>query len=143
MARRFLVYATAVILLLAARQAVAQDVGVLLFAAASLKNALDAIDAQYQTGSGKHVAVSLAASSTLAKQIESGAPADIFISADLDWMDYVASKTLIKPDTRKNLLGNELVLIGPRDSSATIAIAPGFDLARLLAGGKLAMADTS
>jgi molybdate transport system substrate-binding protein len=130
-------------LVLAAGPTPARADDVLFFAAASLKNALDAIDAQYQTDTGKHVAVSLAASSTLAKQIESGAPADIFISADLDWMDYLAQKNLIKADTRKNLLGNELVLIAPKDSAATIAIAPGFDLAKLLGGGKLAMADTS
>ena len=121
----------------------AQADDVLFFAAASLKNALDAIDAQYEKDTGKKVTVSLAASSTLAKQIESGAPADIFISADLDWMDYLAKKDLIKADTRKNLLGNELVLIAPKDSAASVSIAPGFDLAKLLGGGKLAMADTS
>ncbi|HXP03300.1 MAG TPA: molybdate ABC transporter substrate-binding protein [Stellaceae bacterium] len=129
--------------LLAVGPAVAQSNDVLFFAAASLKNALDAIDAQYQADTGKHVTVSLAASSTLAKQIESGAPADIFISADLDWMDYLAQKNLIKPDTRKNLLGNELVLIAPKESAAPVTIAPGFDLAKALGGGKLAMADTS
>jgi molybdate transport system substrate-binding protein len=133
--------AAALFLALGAGPASADDV--LFFAAASLKNALDAIDDQYQKDTGKHVVVSLAASSQLAKQIESGAPADIFISADLDWMDYLAQKNLIKPDTRKNLLGNELVLIAPKDSAATVAIAPGFDLAKLHGGGKLAMADTS
>jgi molybdate transport system substrate-binding protein len=130
-------------LLLAAGSAAAQSNDVLFFAAASLKNALDAIDDQYQKDTGKQVIVSLAASSQLAKQIESGAPADIFISADLDWMDYLAKKGLIKTDTRKNLLGNELVLIAPKDSAAQVAIAPGFDLAKLLGGGKLAMADTT
>ncbi len=92
---------------------------------------------------GKHIAVSLAASPQLAKQIESGAPADIFISADLDWMDYLVKKNLIKADTRKNLLGNELVLIAPKDSAIQIAMAPGIDLAKALGGGKLAMADTN
>jgi len=135
--------AAVVLLGLATGPAAAQGGGVLVFAAASLKDALDAIDDQYQKDTGKHVAVSLAASSTLAKQIESGAPADIFISADLDWMDYLAQRNLIKPDTRKNILGNELVLIAPRDSAVAVKIAPGFDLAGLLAGGKLAMADTS
>ena len=129
---------------LAMGQAVAQaSADVLVFAAASLKNALDDIDVPYQHETAKLIAVSLAASSTLAKQIESGAPADIFISADLDWMDYVAQKNLIKPETRKNLLGNELVLIAPKDSTVDVKIAPNFDLAKLLAGGKLAMADTS
>lgn len=132
-----------VALTLAARPAAAQSTDVLFFAAASLKNALDAIDDQYQKDTGKHVVVSLAASSQLAKQIESGAPADIFISADLDWMDYLAQKNLIKTDARKNLLGNELVLIAPKDSTAIVNIAPGFDLAKALGGGKLAMADTS
>jgi molybdate transport system substrate-binding protein len=116
---------------------------VLVFAAASLKNALDAIDAQYERDSGKKVAVSLAASSTLAKQVENGAPADVFISADLDWMDYLAQRDLIKPATRKNILGNELVLIAPKDSTVSVKIAPGFDLTKLLAGGKLAMGETN
>jgi len=130
-------------LLLAAGSAAAQSNDVLFFAAASLKNALDAIDDQYQKDTGKHVTVSLAASPQLAKQIETGAPADIFISADLDWMDYLAQKNLIKADTRKNLLGNALVLVAPKESATPVTIAPGFDLAKLLAGGKLAMADTS
>jgi molybdate transport system substrate-binding protein len=123
--------------------ALAQSHDVLVFAAASLKNALDAIDAQYQRETGKHISVSLGASPTLAKQIENGAPADIFISADLDWMDYLTQRNLIKPDTRKNLLGNELVMIAPKDSTAHVKIEAGFPLAKLLAGGKLAMADTS
>ena len=123
--------------------AAAQNRDVLVFAAASLKDAMDDITAQYQRETGKSVKVSLAASSTLAKQIESGAPADIFISADLDWMNYLAQRNLIKADTRKNLLGNKLVLVAPKDSSVNVSIQPGFPLARLLAGGKLAMADTA
>jgi len=134
---------TALLLGPATGQATAQSKDVLVFAAASLKNALDDIHAQYTKDTGKEVSISLAASSQLAKQIESGAPADIFISADLDWMDYLAQKNLIKPDTRKNLLGNELVLIAPKDRNVDVTIAPGFDLAKLLGGGKLAMADTS
>lgn len=130
-------------LALSAGPAPAQSSGVLVFAAASLKNAMDAIDAGYQRQTGKRVTASLAASSTLAKQIANGAPADIFISADLAWMDYLAKRHLIKPGTRKNLLGNELVLIAPKDSAVRVKIAPGFPLAKLLAGGKLAMADTS
>ena len=109
---------------LAVGQAAAQSKDVLVFAAASLKNALDDIHAQYTKDTGKQLSISLAASPQLAKQIESGAPADIFISADLDWMDYLAQKNLIKPDTRKNLLGNELVLIAPKDSKAEVKIAP-------------------
>ena len=123
--------------------AAAQSGAVLVFAAASLKNALDAIDEKYEYDTGKKVVASLAASSTLAKQIENGAPADVFISADLDWMDYLAQHDLIRPDTRKNIVGNELVLIAPKASTVSVKIAPGFDLAKLLAGGKLAMADTN
>lgn len=128
---------------LSAGPAAAQSHDVLVFAAASLKNALDDVNAQFERETGKHVNISYAASSTLAKQIESGAPADIFISADLDWMDYLAQHNLIKPDTRKNVLGNELVLVAPKDGAAPAKIEPGFPLAKLLAGGKLAMADTS
>ena len=84
-----------------------------MFGAASLKNALDDADAQYQREAGHKVVVSYGASSALAKQIENGAPADIFIAADLDWMDYVAAHKLIKPETRINLLGNKLVLSRP------------------------------
>lgn len=133
----------AIALGLSGKPAVAQNRDVLVFAAASLKNALDDITAQYQRETGKHVNVSLAASSTLAKQIESGAPADIFISADLDWMDYLAQRKLIKANTRRNLLGNELVLIAPKDAAVQVKIQPGFPLSKMLGGGKLAMADTA
>src|SRR5450631_3943664 len=94
----------------------AQSRDLLVFGAASLKNALDDADAQYQRDAGHKIVVSYGASSALAKQIENGAPADIFISADLDWMDYVGEHHLIKPETRFNLLGNKLVLIAPADS---------------------------
>jgi molybdate transport system substrate-binding protein len=137
------VVAAALALGLSIAPAGAQSREVLVFAAASVKNALDDIDAQYQRETGKQINPSLAASSTLAKQIENGAPADIFISADLDWMNYLAEHNLIKPGTRKNLLGNELVLIAPKDNTTQLKIEPGFPLAKLLAGGKLAMADTS
>lgn len=123
--------------------ALAQNKPVLVFAAASLKNALDDVNAQYGRETGKHAAISYAASSTLAKQIEAAAPADIFISADLDWIDYLAKRNLIKPATRQTLLGNRLVLVAPRTSSAPVDIKKGFPLARLLKGGKLAMADTA
>jgi molybdate transport system substrate-binding protein len=121
--------------------AAAQGRDVLVFAAASLKNALDEISAQWQRESGKKVAISYAASNTLIKQIEQGAPADIFMSADLDWMDYGQQKDLIKPDTRANLLGNRLVLIAPKDANVSVNIAPGFDLAAALKGDRLAMAN--
>lgn len=114
---------------------------VIVFAAASLKSALDAVNAQRQKETGRKAVISYAASSALAKQIEQGAPAQVFISADLDWMDYVARKNLIKPDTRSNLLGNRIVLIAPKNKAQAIDIKPGFDLARLLGDGRLALAN--
>jgi molybdate transport system substrate-binding protein len=139
--RSWLALLTATVLTLAAgtAPAAAQGRDVLVFAAASLKNALDEAAAQWQRESGKKVVISYAASNTLIKQIEQGAPADMFISADLDWMDYGQQKGLIKPDTRSNLLGNRLVLIAPKDSNISANIQPGFDLAALLKGGRLAM----
>jgi molybdate transport system substrate-binding protein len=125
--------------LVAALPAAADDV--VVFAAASLKNALDDAVAACQRQEGDKISVSYAASSALAKQIESGAPADLFISADLDWMDYVQQRNLIKPETRKNLLGNRLVLVAPAGSDITVEIKPGFPLASLLKGGRLAIAD--
>jgi molybdate transport system substrate-binding protein len=113
----------------------------LVFAAASLKNALDEIDAGWRRGTGKRAAISYAASSLLAKQIENGAPADLFISADSDWMDYLETRKLIKPGSRSDLLGNSLVLIASAASSVNLTIAPGFPLAAALGGGRLAMAD--
>src|SRR5262245_60252465 len=121
--------------------AAAQGKDILVFAAASLKNALDDIAGQWQRESGKKTVISYAASNTLIKQIEQGAPADMFISADLDWMDYGQQKDLIKPDTRSNLLGNRLVLIAPKDANVSVNVQPGFDLAAQLKGGRLAMAN--
>jgi len=119
----------------------AQEGGVLVFAAASLKNALDAINAQWQKETGKRATISYGASSALARQIEQGAPAQMFISADLDWMDYLAQKSLIESGTRSNLLGNRIVLIAPRDKAQRLEIRPGFDLAGVLGEGRLAMAN--
>ena len=82
-----------------------------------------------------------AASSTLARQIENGAPADLYISADEQWMDYLAARGLIDEPTRTDLLGNELVLIAPADAPVTIAIKPGFPLAQALGEGRLALGD--
>ena len=114
----------------------------MVFAAASLKNALDEIAVAWTKGTGKPAPkISYAASSALAKQIEQGAPAGLFISADTDWMDYVEKKGLIKNDTRVNLLGNKIVLIAPKDTAVALEIKPGFDLAKALGGGKLAMAN--
>jgi molybdate transport system substrate-binding protein len=121
--------------------AAAQARDVVVFAAASLKNALDDIKTQYERDTGKRVTISYAASPTLAKQIENAAPADIFISADLDWMDYLSERKLIKPASRFNLLGNSIVLIAPANSTASITIGRNFPLASLLGNGRLAMAD--
>ena len=126
---------------LPAPPAAAQGSDLIVFAAASLKNALDAINAQWQKETGKAAKISYAASSALAKQIEQGAPAQMFISADLDWMDYAAQKSLIKADTRSDLLGNRIVLIAPKDRAAKVEIKPGFDLAGILGEGRLSMAN--
>jgi molybdate transport system substrate-binding protein len=113
-----------------------------VFAAASMKNALDEIDAAYTARSGVRISASYAASSTLAKQIEQGAPADVFVSADSDWMDYAIDKGAINKSTRVNLLGNTIVLIAPSDSGIdNITIGPGFDLAKLAGDGKIATGD--
>jgi molybdate transport system substrate-binding protein len=114
---------------------------VTVFAAASLKNALDEVSAAWKTETGRETTNAYAASSALAKQIEAGAPADIFISADLDWMSYLADGKLIAEGTEVKLLGNTLVLVAPAASTAAVTIAPGFDLAGLLKGGRLAVAD--
>lgn len=112
---------------------------VLVFAAASLKNAFDNINAAWREETGNQANISYAASSALARQIEEGAPADLFISADLAWMDYLAERDLIQPETRIELLGNRLVLIAAAETDAEIAIEPGFDLAGLLGDDRLAV----
>jgi molybdate transport system substrate-binding protein len=122
--------------------ALAQEKTLTVFAAASMKNALDDVDAAYTAKSGVKVAASYAASSTLAKQIEQGAPADVFVSADTDWMDYTISKKNINEPTRVNLLGNSIVLIAPKDSKIdNVTIEQGFDLAKLAGDGKIATGD--
>src|SRR5216684_9049563 len=93
--------------------------GAIVSLGASLKNALDDIKTQYLRDTGKQVTISYAASSALAKHIEAAAPADIFISADLDWMNYLAERKLIKPGSPVNLLGNSIVLIAPANSTAS------------------------
>jgi molybdate transport system substrate-binding protein len=117
------------------------DGDVVVFAAASLKNALDAVDTAWKAEGGKTATASYAASSALAKQIEEGAPADVFISADLDWMKYLSDKKLIKDGSEVKLLGNRIVLVAPKDSVAKADIAANFDLAGLLGEGRLAMGD--
>ena len=120
----------------------AQDNGLTVFAAASMKNALDEVDTAYTAKTGVKISASYAASSTLAKQIEQGAPADVFVSADTDWMDYATAKKTINEPTRVNLLGNSIVLIAPKDSKIdNVTIGPGFDLAKLAGDGKIATGD--
>jgi molybdate transport system substrate-binding protein len=120
----------------------AEDKNLTVFAAASMKNALDDVDAAYTAKSGVKIAASYAASSALAKQIEQGAPADVFLSADTAWMDYVVGKKTINEPTRVNLLGNSIVLIAPKDSRIDhVTIAHGFDLAKLAGDGKIATGD--
>ncbi len=120
-------------------QSGAPNGSVIVFAAASLKNALDAASAAWQKESGNAVKISYAASPTLAKQMEEDAPAQIFISADEDWMNYAEGKGLIAPGTRFDLLGNALVLIAPADSKVALYLTPGAGLAEALNGGRLAM----
>ena len=122
--------------------ATAEDKTLTVFAAASMKNALDDIDTSFTAKTGIKVSASYAASSTLAKQIEQGAPADIFVSADTDWMDYATAKKTINESTRSNLLGNSIVLIAPKDSKiGNVTIGQGFDLAKLAGDGKIATGD--
>jgi molybdate transport system substrate-binding protein len=112
---------------------------VIVFAAASLKNALDEAVASWKKETGKETAMSYAASSALAKQMEQDAPAQIFISADQDWMNYVAGKNLIKADSRFDFLGNKLVLVAPKDSTISLELKSGADLTGVLGAGRLAM----
>jgi len=121
--------------------AAAQDRTITVFAAASMKNALDDINAAFLKATGTKVVASYAASSALAKQIEQAAPADIFLSADLDWMDYLAERRLIRAESRVNLLGNRLVLVAPKSKPVTLKIAPGFGLAAALGRDRLALAN--
>ena len=127
---------------LAIAQPVMAQESITVFAAASIKNALDDVDAAFSKASGIKVTASYAASSALAKQIEQGAPADVFVSADLRWMDYLAERKMIKPATRVNLLGNRLVLIAPKDSKLDhVTFGQGFDIATLAGNGRIAVAD--
>src|SRR6266700_3058186 len=126
----------------ACSSALAEDKTLTVFAAASMKNALDDIDAAFTAKTGVKVNASYAASSSLAKQIEQGAPADIFVSADTDWMDYAVARKTINEPTRVNLLGNNIVLIAPKDSAIdNVTIGQGFDLAKLAGNGKIATGD--
>jgi molybdate transport system substrate-binding protein len=141
--RAFKAFVFAVIItIFGAAFARAETSGLVVFAAASLKNVLDPIAADFQTTTGTRVLVSYGASSALARQIEQGAPADLFISADLDWMDYLQDRNLIRRDTQRSLLGNRIVLVAPAGMARDIDLKPGA-LAAALAGGRLATANVA
>jgi molybdate transport system substrate-binding protein len=127
--------------LLALAPAAAQGGSITVFAAASLSDALGDVGKAYKAKTGNDVMFSFAASSALARQIEASGGVDIFVSADPDWMDYLDSRGLIAHATRKNLLGNSLVLIAPSDSPIALTVAPHFDLFGALNGGRLSIAD--
>jgi molybdate transport system substrate-binding protein len=131
-----------IVLFLGFRTVAAQAADVTVFAAASLSDALQSVGKTWQQKSGRTVAFSFAASSVLAKQIQASAFADMFISADTDWMDYLDNRGMMAHETRVNLLGNHLVLVAPSDSKLMLKIVPHFDIAGALQGGRLAVADT-
>lgn len=112
-----------------------------VFAAASMRNALDEAAALYAARTGVRVTISYAGSSALARQIEAGAPADVFISADLAWMDYLEKRGLVQSATRRNLVGNRLVLVAPVKRPQTLRIEPGFAIVQALDGGRIALAE--
>ncbi len=113
---------------------------VTVFAAASLKDAMDQIARGYEASQGQRVVVSLAGSSALARQIEYGAPADVFLSANVQWMDYLENKGLIETASRIDLLGNQLVLVAPKGRAASESTVDGAAIRALLGDGRLAMA---
>lgn len=127
--------------LLTTVSSIAAPAPLLVYAAASLTNVLEELGRQYQASSTQAVKFSFAASSTLARQIEAGAPADIFISADTDWADYLQNRNLIQPTTRFNLLGNRLVLVAPKGSTVQLKIASNFPLRGALGKGRLSIGD--
>ena len=127
----------------AAAQTAKDQATLTVFAAASMRNALDDVDKAFTKATGVKVTASYAASSALAKQIAQGAPADVYVSANIKWMDYLQKQKLVRDDTRVNLLGNALVLIAPTASKLDhVAIAKGFDIAKLAGQNRIAVADT-
>lgn len=135
-------FALCLILLLPVAARAAEPQTITVFAAASLTDAFGKVAERYRQQSPDVVRFSFAASSTLARQIEAGAPAAIFVSANEEWMDYLAAKSLIVPATRSSPLGNTLVMIAPSDSKlGAVAIAPGFDIAALVGDGRWATGD--
>ncbi|HKP27259.1 MAG TPA: molybdate ABC transporter substrate-binding protein [Dongiaceae bacterium] len=140
LSRRALVAGIAATLTLAGAAAAAEQ-PVMVFAAASLTDALKAAAATWQAKGHGSVVLSFGSSSAIAKQVEAGAPADIFASADEKWMKYLTDKSLVDTATVGRPIGNDLVLVGAADSNAAVTIAPNFDLAGALNGGRLAIGD--
>lgn len=132
-------FASAILLSLSATLAQAGDATV--YAAASLRDALGEVAKAFEAESGKIIDISFAASSALARQIEAGATADMFMSADTDWMDYLQQRQLIEESSRRNLLSNRLVLIAEQSSQISLKIADGFDVLGALGDGRLSVAD--
>jgi molybdate transport system substrate-binding protein len=135
--------ALAVVLLMSLNAAIGAAGQVTVFAAASTTNALSDIGRLFGEKKMGDVVFSFASPSTLAKQIENGAPANLFVSADLAWMDYLEKKEMVEPGTRINLLGNRLVLIAPTDNKVNVNITPALDISKLLSGGRLSTGDPS
>lgn len=140
LSRRALVALIAAVALTGPAASHAQPAPLTVLAAASLKDVMDAQGLAFAKAGGPSVRFSYAASSALARQIEAGAPADLFISADSDWMDYVAQRRLIDPATRRDLVTNHLALIAPKDSKVALKATRGMPLAQALGGGRLSMA---
>ena len=139
---RFVASVLIVLTIGAATAAHSQDKTITVFAAASMKDALDDVDVTFTARTGIKVVTNHGASSALIKQIEGGAPADVFVSADLQWMDYGVEKKVINESTRINLFGNVLVLIAAKNSKIDhVDIKPGFDLAKLAGDGRIATGD--
>lgn len=129
--------------LMAAAPSATEQQPVTVFAAASLKTALDAAAKAWTDQSGNATRITYGGSSALARQIEHGAPAHIYVSANVKWMDYLADKGMIEPESRRDLLGNRLVLIAPKASPQSPSISSSLDLATALDGGRLAVANTA
>jgi molybdate transport system substrate-binding protein len=138
-------YALAAALVLAAALATpaAAAERLLVFAAASLQGTVDDIARRFEKAGGSRVAISFAASSTLARQIERGAAADVYVSASPKWTDRLEAGRWLRPGTLGNLLGNRLVLVAPAGQDAPVPIHREFPLARLLGNGRLVMGDPS
>jgi molybdate transport system substrate-binding protein len=131
--------ATAAITVGTAMPAAAADL--VVFAAASMKGSLDKVAEAFEAGGGSKVAISYASSSQLAKQIEAAAPADVFVSADTKWMDYLVEKRAVKKEAAVNFLGNRLVLVAAKDSTVSLKIAKDFPLAATLGDNRIAMGE--